>query len=98
ITLTAPGFYAPQGRSLRLPARMRELFPALESWRAAGGERLTNLEMETAGIYGLAALLGHHAASVSVLLANRAAGTFSRRPAAAVADGIELVLGRLTES
>ena len=76
VTLTAAGFYAPQGRSLRLRSALRpELLDRLRSWEA-DGLRITNIEMETAGIYGLATALGHRSASVSALLANRALGTF----------------------
>ncbi|MEL7159847.1 MAG: nucleoside phosphorylase [Bacteroidota bacterium] len=96
LTLTASGFYAPQGRSLRLPSGLTPaLLQALREWRY-DDLRLTNIEMETAGIYGLASALGHRAVSVSTLLANRAAGTFSERPAAAVGTLIERGLDLLT--
>ena len=48
------------------------------------GQRVTNLEMETAAIYGMAKLLGHRALSLNVLLANRKDQTFSKNPKAAV--------------
>lgn len=96
VTMTAAGFYAPQGRSLRLASGLTpDLLSRLRSWRS-DGLRLTNIEMETAGIYGLATALGHRSASLSALLANRAEGTFSDDPAAAVERlidrGLELVL------
>ena len=98
ITLTAAGFYAPQGRSLRLPTRMdAPLLKSLRAYRSAEGLRITNIEMETAGIYGLASALGHRAASLSALLANRAEGTFSRDPAAAVERLIDFGLLLLTD-
>ena len=98
ITLTAAGFYAPQGRSLRLPTRMdAPLLTSLRAFRSAEGLRITNIEMETAGIYGLAGALGHRASSLSALLANRAEGTFSRDPAAAVERLIDLGLLLLTD-
>ncbi len=97
ITLTAAGFYAPQGRSLRLPSRMYAgLLTALRQFRSTTGLRLTNIEMETAGIYGLANALGHRSASLSVLLANREQGTFSKQPAAAVERLIDHGLRLLT--
>jgi len=81
ITLTAAGFYGPQGRVLRLPARFNhQLIDHLATWRGPQGERITNLEMETAGIYGLANILGHRAISLNALLANRATGSFSEQP------------------
>ena len=84
ITLTAAGFYAPQGRSLRLPSGMSaQVLMALRTFRH-GDLRITNIEMETAGIYALATALGHRSASLSALLANRAEGTFSTQPAATV--------------
>lgn len=80
VTLTAAGFYAPQGRSLRLPSGLQpRLLERLSSWND-DGLRITNIEMETSGIYGLATALGHRSASVSALLANRAEGTFSKQP------------------
>ena len=97
VTLTAAGFYAPQGRSLRLPSRLDDgLLEALRSFRS-GDLRITNIEMETAGIFALANALGHRSASISALLANRAAGTFSQDPAAAVDRLIDLGLLLLTD-
>ena len=81
-TLTCAGFYGPQRRSVRLPFAGPTL-PELAAFRS-GGQRLTNFEMETAGIYGLADLLGHRAVSVSAILANRGLGTFSSSPGATV--------------
>ena len=97
ITLSAAGFYAPQGRRLRLATGMHaSLLAALRSfvWENL---RITNIEMETAGIYGLATALGHRSASISALLANRAAGTFSRRPAETVQRLIDYGLLLLTD-
>ena len=97
VTLTAAGFYAPQGRSLRLRSPLAgELSDALRDFRS-GELRITNIEMETAGIYALANALGHRSASISALLANRAAGTFSKDPAAAVDRLIDLGLLLLTD-
>lgn len=96
ITLTAAGFYAPQGRQLRLRSLFDDAYlSALRSYRADDGGRITNIEMETAGIYGLATALGHRSASLSVLLANRALGTFSDRPGEAVEELIERGLSLL---
>ncbi|MTB53232.1 nucleoside phosphorylase [Lewinella sp. W8] len=97
ITMSAAGFYAPQGRSLRLPSALHaELLTSLRKWRHAG-TRITNIEMETSGLYGLANALGHRAASLSVLLANRAEGTFSTQGKASVDRlidrGLELIAG-----
>jgi uridine phosphorylase len=96
LTLTAAGFYAPQGRSLRLPSDLdADRLSVLRSFEGEG-LRITNIEMETAGLFGLATALGHRSASLSVLLANRAAGTFSKRPAKSVEQLIDLGLDFLT--
>ena len=97
ITLTSPGFYAPQGRELRYKAKYRAL---LEDAAAvvADGHRITNFEMETAGIYGLAHLLGHEALSVNAIIANRPLGIFSNRPAASIDRMIRTMLERFTTS
>ncbi|THH39894.1 nucleoside phosphorylase [Neolewinella litorea] len=97
ITLTAAGFYAPQGRVLRLPTALTPtLLEALRKFRQED-LRITNIEMETAGIYALASALGHRSASLSALLANRALGTFSRQPATTVDRLIDYGLFLLTD-
>lgn len=78
ITVTAPGFYGPQCRMLRLPVTKEARFVEKILDRSFGEVPYTNLEMETAGIYGLATLLGHRALSISVGIANRATGEFSK--------------------
>ena len=79
LTATANGFYGPQGRVLRLPISDMQLNTKMDSF-AFEDLKVTNLEMETAGIYGLAKLLGHHAISLNAIVANRANGTFSKNP------------------
>ena len=91
ITATLPGFYAPQGRTIRTSSVFKEAMDALHQ-QSYDGHALTNFEMETAGIYALATLLGHEAYSFSALLANRAAGTFHEKPAQAVESLIIKVL------
>ena len=59
--------------------------------------RITNLEMETAAIYGLSKLLGHNALSLNAIIANRASGTFSEDPYKAVDELIAYTLNKLTE-
>ncbi len=77
ITGTAPGFYGPQGRMLRLPMQDPTLNDKLHSFNYKG-YRMTNLEMETSAIYGLSKLIGHQAVSLNAIIANRAAGTFTK--------------------
>ncbi|MCJ8209347.1 nucleoside phosphorylase [Mucilaginibacter sp. RS28] len=94
ITITTPGFYSPQGRQVRAKSAIPDLLTAITEFRHHG-KRITNLEMETAGIYGLAAALGHQAISFNVLLANRITNTFSRQPAAIMDRYIKTVLERI---
>ncbi len=97
ITLTCPGFYAPQGRQLRLPSRLKaDHFSKLQTVRL-GGERITNMEMETAAIYGMAHLLGHQALSCNAILANRPNRRFSKAPAKTVELMIADVLSILVD-
>lgn len=94
MTLTAPGFYGPQGRSLRSDNTIPDLIPLINSFKY-GDLRLTNLEMETAGIYALASMFGHEAVSINAILASRVAGKFSSDPEAVVEKAIQLVLERI---
>ncbi len=96
VTLTAAGFYAPQGRSVYLPAKVKN-FTQLLSKSAFAGIPITNIEMETAGIYGLAKLLGHQAVSLNAILANRMTGEFAENPEKIVEDLIEKVLEKIVE-
>lgn len=70
ITVTCPGFYGPQGRILRLGIQNPQLIDRLTEF-TFGQHRITNFEMETAAIYGLGKLLGHHCLSLSAIVANR---------------------------
>ena len=94
ITATAGGFYGPQGRILRLDIQDRSLNSKMDVFNF-NGDRVTNLEMETAAIYGLSALLGHQALSLSAIIANRASGTFSDDPYKAVNNLIAYTLDKL---
>ncbi|MCD6044947.1 MAG: phosphorylase [Gammaproteobacteria bacterium] len=96
MTATCSGFYAPQGRRVRLVPRFTGLLDRLRAFRYQN-ERVTNFEMETSGIYGLSQLMGHRALSVNVIVANRAQGTFSSNYAATMDKTIEMVLEHLPE-
>jgi len=96
-TVTNAGFYGPQGRSIRLHPALADFFQKLQSF-TFNGHRITNLEMETAGIYGLAQLLGHRAISLNAILANRATGQFSKTPKRTVEALIKYTLERLADS
>jgi uridine phosphorylase len=91
ITATCCGFYAPQGRMLRAQAKYEDLIKRL-SKIDVNGLRVTNFEMETAAIYGMATLLGHEAVSVNAILANRINHTFSHNPTEIVENTIKKVL------
>lgn len=75
ITATAPGFYGPQGRTIRLHPAIENLNERLASFRY-DGIPVTNLEMETSAIFGFSQLLGHEALTVCLIIANRPKGTF----------------------
>ncbi|MBP3943883.1 nucleoside phosphorylase [Sphingobacteriaceae bacterium WQ 2009] len=93
ITMTAPGFYAPQGRSLRGGKQIPDLITRAANVQV-GDQRITNLEMETAGIYALSNMFGHQALSINAILASRQNGTFHSNPAQVVEEAIKLVLSR----
>jgi uridine phosphorylase len=95
ITVTCPGFYGPQGRVLRLGLTQPELVDRLTNF-AYGPHRITNFEMETAGIYGLGKLLGHHCLSLNAIVANRVLQTFSRDNNAVIEQLIRTTLDIVT--
>ncbi len=73
-TISAPGFYGPQGRVVRIPLAMPHMLEDIESFRfSTGGEdyRITNFEMESSPLAGMAAHLGHNACTVCCIIANR---------------------------
>ncbi|WP_316788423.1 nucleoside phosphorylase [Pedobacter frigoris] len=94
ITVTAPGFYAPQGRQVRARNAVPNLITLLNSFQYQN-QRITNLEMETAGIYALAKVLGHKALSVNAILASRVNFQFSTEPGKVVDKAIKMVLEKL---
>lgn len=96
ITVTCPGFYGPQGRSLRLPVAFPHLIDALGTF-SSKDTRITNFEMETSAIYGLGKLLGHKCLSVSAVVANRANKTFSKDGNKAVEKMIQRSLEVITD-
>jgi len=93
-TVTSPGFYAPQGRTLRAPVRFPNLMEDLNYYHK-GDFWLTNFEMETAGYYAMARLLGHEALSVNAILANRIKNKFAKNPNRVIESLIEIVLERI---
>lgn len=94
FTATNVGFYGPQGRSLRLKLKDENMNTNLASFNF-NNKHITNMEMETSGIYGLAKLLGHRAVSLNCILANRSSGQFSSRPDGAMDELIKYALNKI---
>lgn len=95
VTISAPGFYGPQGRVLRLNLQDAEINDKLSAFRY-GEQRITNYEMECSAIYGLSALLGHKAATVCAIIANRKTGAASKDYKPVIKTLIQYVLDRLS--
>jgi uridine phosphorylase len=93
-TVTCPGFYAPQGREIRLALKIPGLVSELNGFDY-NGYRLTNFEMETAGYYALCQLLGHDMLSLNAIVANRIAHQFSSDGEKVIDELIRKVLERL---
>ena len=93
-TVTTPGFYAPQGRKLRIPVRNPKFLDQITDFRH-DDLQLTNFEMETSMIYAMARMLGHHALSINAILGNRSKGTFLKDPYKPIDEIIERVLSRI---
>lgn len=96
ITVTAPGFYGPQGRNIRLTPSVENLNERLAEFSWDGTE-VTNLEMETSAIYGFARALGHEALTVCLIIANRPKGTFLNDYHQPMKETIALVMERLSK-
>jgi uridine phosphorylase len=75
ITISTPGFYAPQGRRLRLETFDNDINNKLAAF-SFGGRTISNYEMESSAIYGLSGLLGHKALTICVVIGNRVTGEF----------------------
>lgn len=96
ITITNVGFYGPQGRVLRAKLKDANLNEKLISFRYKK-KKITNLEMETATMYGMAKLLGHRAISMNAIIANRASGTFSKKASKTIDALIHYTLKKITQ-
>lgn len=79
ITATAPGFYAPQGREIRLKGSIKNIQEVLSAFQFED-LKITNFEMETSALYGLGKLLGHDCLSICVIIANRMRKEFTKDP------------------
>lgn len=90
-TLTAPGFYAPQGRTVRMKSLLPDFLSDVSKTKFEG-EIMTNIEMETAAYYAFSASLGHEMISLNAILANRLTNEFSKNPENQIKQLIELTL------
>jgi uridine phosphorylase len=96
VTISAPGFYGPQGRVLRLPLADPQLNEKIESF-SYEGQKITNFEMECSAIYGLSKLLGHEAITICLIIANRVKKEANSDYHQSMETLIKLVLDRLTQ-
>lgn len=97
ITLTAPGFYAPQGREIRLAVADNTIVERASKYKY-NGFQVTNFEMETSALYALSAMLGHEALTVCDIIANRITGEFSPDYKASMKRLIVEMLDRVAEN
>lgn len=95
ITASCSGFYAPQGRVLRYQLSNPSMIDSLTSFRY-NNHRITNFEMETAAMFGLASILGHESCSLNVIVGNRITKQFSHRAEEKIKELIKITLERLT--
>lgn len=94
ITATAPGFYGPQGRTLRLNPYITNLHEKMESFNYKEN-RITNFEMETSALYFLGKSLGHNTLTICAIIANRLTKEYSKDYKKTVEKMINLVLKRI---
>lgn len=97
ITATAPGFFGPQGRVLRLKLAYPDLNDRISDFRY-NDYRIANFEMETSALYGLSKALGHHAMTVCAIIANRLRKEYAEDYKPSITALIEDVLGKLASS
>ncbi len=93
-TISAIGFYGPQGRYVRIPLANPDLNSKIESFRY-GEEMITNYEMESAPLAGFGRLMGHRAMTVCAIIANRLAGKSNSNYKGSIEDLIQTVLDRI---
>lgn len=94
VTISAIGFYGPQGRHVRLPLAYPDLNAKIESFRY-GEYSITNYEMESSAIAGLAKLMGHKAITVCAIIANRVALKSNADYKGSTEDLLRIVLDRI---
>lgn len=97
ITATAPGFFGPQGRVLRLELAYPDLNDRISAFEYEG-HRITNFEMETSALYGLSKALGHNAMTVCAIIANRLRKEYAKDYKPSVTALVEDLLEKLAHS
>jgi len=97
ITATAPGFYGPQGRTLRLNPSITDLHEKMGSFNF-NNHQITNFEMETSALYFLGQTLGHNTLTICAIIGNRFTKKYSKNYKRTVEEMIDLVLDRLTNN
>jgi uridine phosphorylase len=96
ITISAPGFYGPQGRILRLKTVDPLMNRKIESF-SFNNMRITNFEMESSAIYGLSKLMGHHALTVCLIIANRVVNNVVTNYKTEMERLVHLILNKLKD-
>lgn len=96
VTVTCNGFYGSQGRSIRIETSNQNFISEIKKI-SFSNDKVTNLEMETAIIYGMSKILGHNAISLNAILANREHGTYSLNPNKTINRLILLTLDKLSD-
>lgn len=97
ITATAPGFFGPQGRVLRMPLAYPDLNHRISHFEHKG-QKITNFEMETSALYGLSKALGHQAMTVCAIIANRERKEYSKDYKISVRKLVETLLEKLVSA
>lgn len=95
ITVTSSGFYAPQGRRLRIPTQTQNLQEKLENFKSSNGLNVVNFEMETSALFALGKALGHDCLTICLGIANRSRKEFSSDYQPHMKRLIEYVLNRI---
>ena len=95
ITITSPGFYAPQDRELRLKPSIKNLNNKLSTFKYSN-QKILNFEMETSALYFLGRTLNHNTLTICAILGNRSSNTYSENYSQTMSNLIDLVLEKIS--
>ncbi len=95
VTISAPGFYGPQGRQLRIPSIDLDINDKIENFEFEG-QKITNYEMESSAIFGLSKHLGHNAVTLCAIIASRTSKEYSKDYKPIIKNLIKIVLDKIT--